>query len=122
MRNSRRRRYRRCAGGGRERSDQAAALTTKVTVDPAAAIAAGSGSCEITKPAGTFASGSDSILTSSPARCRIVTASLRASGGCDTLGTLISRVDSGDGVVVDAAAWLVVDDVVGRAREVAGPG
>ena len=121
MRDSKRRRCRRFVGGGRERSDQAAALTTNVTVEPAAAIAAGSGSCEITKPAGTLASGSDSMLTSSPARFRIVTASLRASGGCETLGTLIGPVGSGDAVVVDAAVVVVIDVVVGLAGEVADP-
>jgi hypothetical protein len=79
---------------------------TSVTADPAVVMAAGSGSCEMTKPAGTFESGSDSMLTSRPARFRIATASLRSSGGCETFGTDTSPV----GAVVAVVAVVVVDD------------
>ena len=95
-----------------EANPQAAALTTSVTVEPGTAVAAGSGFCEITNPVGTFESGSDSMLTSRPARFRIATASLRSNGGCETLGTETSPV----GVVP------VVDVVGGRGRRRRGIG
>ena len=95
--------------------NQAAALTTSVTVEPAVVVASGNGFCEITKPGGTFESANVSMLTSRCARFNAASASLRVRGGWETLGTVTRPPTAVEGVVavVDDSGEAVVDVVVG---------